>query len=300
MASPPPLPPPFPPVPPPLPQPVSHTKPRSYVVGVLIAGFVVLCVAVLGIIVLGAAASRQRQAARESFEEAQRISAEARLKMDEANKKGDPASGFAAVDSAIEKVKQGNKSTSSDPGDAANARGMTNFETKMQLWLREYSSAAITLKKANILGGEIHDRVTIEQDRQIVRDFLAANARLLELALHTEDMMRAELDAEHVPVSKREASVAGFLSAQTGMRPVGIQMRRCGQTIGESILSVLDLFDQHWGQWQYDDKTGQIRFQDNETRDAYNALLEKIRATTVEQAKLQEQATAQAKAVLKR
>jgi len=90
-------------------------------------------------------------------------------------KKGDIAGGVDAINGAIDRVKE-----PTDPKPARfrrcrPARGMANFGTKMQQWVHDYGMQPNRLKK-RISQRRYSRSRTIEEDRQIARDFIAANA----------------------------------------------------------------------------------------------------------------------------
>ena len=209
---------------------------------------------------------------------------------------------MAAGNDAVEKIKNKFEGSAASPdrSDAGSARAMAHFAARWQDLMREYATAAERFQKADVLSGNLRDRAEIETDRQIVRDFLAANAKLLHAGEHREEMMEAELDAEHVSDTRRMATIAGFRDAQaeSGMYDLGVKIRHCGQTVGENSLAILDLLDQNWGKWNRDEAAKRIRFQDTATLDTYNDLVGKVQAAFLEQRKVQEQITAKSKAVL--
>ena len=243
-----------------------------------------------------AAARRQKEVA-----DTRKMAAEGQLKIDEANKKGDFHGAMKAGDDVVGQIKNHfEKSAVTDKTNPGTARAMANLSGRMQNLMREFAAAAERLQKANVLSGNMRDRAEIEADRQIVRDFLAANAKLLDAGEHREDIMRAELDAEHVTISSRESVIAGFRQSQaeSGVYELGLQIRHCGQRVGENCLALLDLLDQNWGKWRRDDAANVLRFEDNDTREAYNKLVDNVQAAFQEQRKVQEQVTAKSKAVL--
>lgn len=212
-------------------------------------------------------------------------------KLTKASKKGDAKTSATAGVEAMEGVKKLVQAvTPRTTEDAAALRALTKVAIRIQQWLREYGEANTRLGEANILNGGIRDRASIERDRQIVRDFLAANAALLKFAEHPEDVMRMEFEAEHVPADYRETVMAGFLRDQEKLRPLTIEIRHCSQTTGEGFLAVVDFLDQNWGKWHRNEHGGKLIFQDTSARDTYNALVEKVQSASEQGARIQAKA----------
>lgn len=172
---------------------------------------------------------------------------------------------------------------------------MANFVGKLQQLTQAHAVVTARLNQAQIASGNFADRSTIESDRQIVRDYLASAAKMRDQIEHAADLMRAELDATHTPVSKREATVAGFMEQQALTRPIRLRLMHDAESLGETIQAVLDLFEKNWGKWRRDD-TGRLIFQDAGTLAEYNNLIQQIRDATVDQHKAQEEMLSKLKA----
>jgi len=211
---------------------------------------------------------------RKSPENAQR-----RAKNGRSDKKGDIAGGVDAINGAIDRVKELDRDPKAPPdsGDAAHARGMANFGHKRATVGPRLRHAAERLKKADILSGDIPRSATIEEDRQIARDFIAPTPSFWMWRLHAEEIIRAELDAEKVPVSNARRRLPAT-AAPDRMRPVGFRSAAAAKRLGKTFCPSSTCLTRI-GASGNATKRREYSFQDNETRN-YNALLEKIRAPT--------------------
>ncbi len=179
--------------------------------------------------------------------------------------------------------------------DAAAARGMASFMGKLQAQSRELHAAGQRLTAASVFEFKIEDRATIDENRKLLRDFLATNEKLTNIILHGEDLVGAELDAAGVPPKTRAAAIAGYLSTSVPNRPLMQTIRGCDKTIGETGLSVLDLLDQNWGKW-HRNAEGKLIFQDHATVETFNGLMAKIHEASTQQKDAEQKAAARMQA----
>lgn len=274
--------------PPSLPPPQSGNK-RLWIILAVVAA--VLLIFVIGVVALGVFGFRRvqekRAAARAATTQLQQTVSEERAKMADSIRKGEITGG----DTALGRMKdQLEKSAGQlNDADAAAARAMAVFMGKMQTQVRDYQSAANRFAEAKVFAPTYTERAGIEAHRQIVRDFIAKNAQLADTLRRGEEMLRAELDAAKVPAKTRDATISGFTHSQGKTRPVQARIRDCDQKLGDTALSILDLFDKNWGKWHRDDASGQIVFVDGAALTAYNTAIERVQAAAAEQAQAQQE-----------
>jgi hypothetical protein len=196
-----------------------------------------------------------------------------------------------AADGSIGRLKdQFGQAASQLPGsDAALARAMIHFLESLQAPVRAYGAASKRLVDEKVLAFDFRDRAAIETKREVVRDFLASNARLADAMQHYEDSVRLALDAEKVPPSIRDSLVAESRRVMDTKRPLVVKIRACDQTGGENILAALNLLDHYWGAWSRDEATGRLRFRDSAALQAFNSYMGKIQTARVEGEKAQQE-----------
>jgi hypothetical protein len=271
--------------PPPLP---GARKSRVWIVVVAVTAFVVV-----GLIALGVAGfvtfrrmQEKRAAQRQAMSEIEKSAAEARAKIADSVQGGDIAGGG----DAIEQMKQQLEKSASQVGggDAAAIRASATFLGKMQAQVRDYEETVKRLTTAEMFSFNVRDKAMIDEHRQIVRDFLASNARITDTVQHSEELMGAELDAAKVPARTRQETLAGYKKSQIMIRPLQLEIRRCDQALGDAALAMLDLLETNWGKWRHDAASGAKEFDDDTTLAAHNALIEKVQAAAADQAAAQE------------
>ena len=267
------------PLPPPLPV---RRKRRVWIVFAVLGMIGLISLGALG--ALGTFAFRRAAERRASIKELENKAHEERERMADAMSRGEIGGGDAAIERMKGQLEKSAAKFSS--GDAAAARALGAFLSKMQIQVREYEASAARLTEANVFSFAIRDRSTLEAHRQIVRDFLTSNAKLTDTLRNAEQLARAELDAANIPAKLRETTMAGFNQSQA-TRPLQLRIRAYDQTLGDAALATHDLLEKNWGKWSRDKTTGQIRFEEDATLSAYNALIEKVQTAADEQGKVQ-------------
>jgi hypothetical protein len=261
-------------------------KPKSYV-GLIVAICVMAFLFGVGIMgAIGFFVYRQVKE-REAVTQVEKAAEEERTKMAESIRSGNVSDGNAAIGRLKDQL--GKTATQLTGSDAGAARAMAAYLGKIQAQIKTYDGAVERLRGEKVLQFEITDRAQIETHRQIVRDFMEANAKLTNALEHGEDMVRAELDAQKVPQKTRDGTLAGYTRSQAQLRPLQLHIRHADEVLGQSALEVLDLLDRTWGRWERDASTGRLRFQDDPALKSFNELVEKIQTTAKDQEKTQEE-----------
>jgi hypothetical protein len=261
-------------------------KPKSYT-GVIVAACAVFAVLVLGVIAVVGMFVRQQMVKREELAKIEKSAAEERVKMADSIREGNVADGNASIGRMKDQL--GKSAAQMSGADAAATRAMASYLGKVQTGLKDYGTQLERLTAAKVLSFDIRDRAAIEPHRQIIRDFLAANAKLTSTLQHGGELLRAELEAEKVPAHTRDETLTGYNDSQAQLRPLQMRVRQCDKTLGESALAVLDLLDKSWGQWERDETNARLRFHDNATLASFNELIKKIQAAAADQEKAQQE-----------
>lgn len=239
----------------------------------------------------------KKVASRAALEKFEKTAHEEQAKLADLIQGGDATGREAAIGRVREQLEK--SAGELGTGDGGLARGMARFLGKMQAQMRDYEAAVARMSEADVFSFHPRDKAMIETHRQLVRGFLASNARFADTLARSGEMMRAELDAEKVPAKARDAALEGASRSQQVTRPLQIQIRQCDQTLGDSALALLDLLEKEWGRWRYDEAAKGLRFDDNATLAAHNVLIEKLQAAGEEQATAQAAVAAQMRAVNK-
>jgi len=271
--------------PPPLPP-----KARNYD-RIIIGAAIVFTLAGLGVAGFGGVMLfRNIKARREALAGLRQTTAAEQAKMPDTIKNGNGAEQVGRM-----KDQLGKSASQLSGTDADVMHASASFLGKLQAAMRDYEASRARLKQEKILTFHIRDRETIEAHRQIVRDFLASNARLLATFQNAENLYRAELETAQIPLSVRAGVMTRYSASQALQLPLVTQVRHCDRTLGETALATLDLLDQNWGKWNIDEANGRLRFQDNATLATYNTFMQKIQAAGVDQRKAQDELIARTK-----
>jgi len=251
-----------------------------------VLGFLFL-LSLVGLAALGMQRVKQKRArADAAFRDMEKTVAEERNKVADSIEKGE----MGSTDDSVTRMKQQlEKSAEHLPRDNANAtRALAAYLGKLQANARDYETALNKVLKADVLSFSFTDQATLDEHRQMVVEFAAANDKLADSIRHSEDMARAELVAAKVPDRVIESTMNGFNKAR-GQRQLQLQLRAHDKTIGEASLATFDLLKKNWGRWSRDQATGSLRFQDTETMNTFNELFDKIQKAATEQAEEQKE-----------
>jgi hypothetical protein len=279
----------------PPPPPAQNQNKTWIIVGVCVAVFLLVAV---GLVVAGGIFVQRQIAKRQALTRLEQSAAAEREKIAESLRSGNSTDADAAVGRLKDQL--GEFANKSGGTDADVSRAMSRFLGKMQAGLQDYTAANEKLQGANILEFKMSERAQIEDQRKIVREFLASNDRFAKMLAGGEAAVRAELTAANIPAKVREATIGGYTRSQSQLLPLQVRIRACDKAFGEATLSLLDLLDKNWGKWKRDDATGMIRFEDDKTLSAFNADIEKIQTAGADQAKAQEELIAKSAALQKR
>jgi hypothetical protein len=226
---------------------------------------------------------QKREASRAAYDDVHRKAKELTNEMSDAIEAGEPIGQNARIDRYKEKLKY--SADQMRPDDAEIMRATAKVLEKTQPDIAEYERILGEFNKVEIFAFKIDDRPTLEARRQMVRDFLAANARLKEFALHFDEHMQAAFAEAKLSPTVREAAQ----QASYGKNRFELQLRireKC-QALGETALAVFDLLERRWGQWKRDPIDGAFVFEDEEGRAAFDGLMKTIAANWEEQRSLE-------------
>ena len=255
----------------------------------------VLAITVFGcVVVFGYMAFERLKAGREGLRQLNKITAQESERLTGSIKAGN----VNQWDAATGRLKDQFDKAGSQMGglEASETRAMSNFLGKFQANIHDYAVAANRLKQAKILSWNLETRAMLDTDRQIVRDFLASNERLVDFEEHGADLLRAEYDAEKVPAHIRDPLVEVYAKRAAASYPLQMEVRLSDRTEGENALAAFDLLEANWGKWTHNATTGRLDFESPTVRDAFNDCADKIRRADADGRKAEEEIRARAKA----
>jgi hypothetical protein len=169
--------------------------------------------------------------------------------------------------------------------DALVWKGSQAYLARIQTLQQAYQVASSNLTAARVLStSNLTSRETIASRRAVVEEFIKCNADLKNFLGGGEDNFRAELVRQNVSPATIESAIAGFRKSSSVQVPVVTEIRSQDDRIGRGMLAVLDLLDENWGHWSYNQDTSHVRFESQDLADQYNADLRGITQASKEQA----------------
>lgn len=209
------------------------------------------------------------------------------------NKSFDPKNGVTNFDPNIlgklsDSLK--NASQNSTGIDASFTRALSAFADRTQTASKNYQSARTKLREAHVLNHfDSSDKTQLAARREIVQQFLDANAALKQVATNSEDQMRADLAADHIPNIEIDRSIEFYHASTAFTGTLTAKVRECDDRVGTAMLDALSTLETQWGHWKVDPTVEMVLFEDADARTTYNNDLAAIKAAVDEQLKLQNQ-----------
>jgi hypothetical protein len=172
--------------------------------------------------------------------------------------------------------------------DALVMQTMSAYFKHTQSGLKKYEAAVARLREAEVLNPErLTEQAQIEPRREIVRAFLEANQQLTDSITDTNRTFATELAKAKVSPAKVEAFMQDFRAKTAPRDALTLQIRNCDRRIGEAMIGILDLFDNHWGKWRYSPALNQVLLPDDSLRRTYNRLHKELDTAGKDQVRLQ-------------
>lgn len=203
----------------------------------------------------------------------------------------DPKNGLTNLDATrIDKLRDSlkNASQNSSGDEAVFAGALSKFADRMQAAGKNYRAAATKLRAAHVLQGfDSSDKAQLAARRELVRQFLEANAASEQVITNCEDQMRADLVAAHIRQSKIDDMMANYHAGTEVQNAITMKVRKLDDEVGANMLDALNTLETNWGHWKYDSTTNRIDFEDVATSEAYNHAVIAIKEAIKEQLKLQ-------------
>jgi len=149
---------------------------------------------------------------------------------------------------------------------------------RMQPLQQAFAQATKDLTAARVLAASTLERREQIQDRkELVKKFLAANDACKNFAMHGEANFSNQLAAAAVSSEQMQSALNGFRKTSGPQIPLILSVRDADERMAQSMLAVLNLFDTQWGQWNYDTTAHILRFEDRGALSQYNALMADIK-----------------------
>jgi hypothetical protein len=167
----------------------------------------------------------------------------------------------------------GNAAESSSGAERQSLRVAQRVLQSMTPSLTTYEAAFKELQAAGFARPEtLASREAIAARVVVVKKFGEANDQLGKTLEGMESRVRAELEAEGVPVRNREPFVTGFLkSSNLDLNRV---IRRCDTELVSVLLKMLAVLDREWGAWKSENE--EVIFNRPPVIEEYNKLVTEL------------------------
>ncbi len=186
------------------------------------------------------------------------------------------------IDIAAREVPSSSKTTL----EAASA-----YLEKLQTLTQDYESRLAALQKIDAVNpANLLDRSELAPRRLTIRAFLDSNERLKKFMEHAEEQMIAQMTARKIPDRQQNAFLDSFRKGKERHQTV-VKIRATDERIGEGMLAILLLYEQEWGEWNYERSSRRVLFQDEKALKRFDTLNQGLSEAAEEQRNLQRRLT---------
>lgn len=266
---------------PPLPPPLPASSKRNHTRIIVIAAVAFCAVFLIAAVAAGFVAFQRVKNRAEATRAIEKASIEERRKIADMVESGATTGGEAALGRMKDQLEKSAGSLTG--GDAKTMQAMAAVMGKIQAQVKEYETVLARVTEAEIFSFKLRENGTFDDERRLIREFLATNQQLTETLGNGGDMLRAELDQAGVPARIRDATLNGFKSSQVQIRPLQMRIRGADQILGDSALAIFELLEKNRSKWKPDKTSGAPVFTDDKTLKAYNDLIGKIQTAAADQ-----------------
>ncbi len=275
-------------VPPPLPPQVPRKSSKVTTIVIVVVAFLVVAMAAAGVggyflVKRVQTMQKLREERIQAAKDIEKSTQEERQKMAESLKNGDNQGAMASGERLRAQL---DKAANLGGLNAESAQALSNFMRRMQSQTAEYQSSVQKLQAARVFYWEVKDRDGLEEDRKIVQEFEAENAKLQKRMDSADVELGAELDKLHASPKIKASTIADFKVGFDRTVPYQRRVRACDKTLGDAALATIDLLEASWGKWRRD-ASGKLIFQDTATLAKFNEQVKKIQDAGAEQAQAQ-------------
>jgi hypothetical protein len=164
------------------------------------------------------------------------------------------------------------------------------FLQKAKAAMTAYAEAE---KGLNHLSGKnihnVENQIQLDDKRQAVRKFMAANEAVLVFIQNGEQTLKDELIQQHLPAENIETTLQGYRKSSADQNALTTKIRLQDKRMSVSFLTAINLLDANWGHWKYSEETKRVVFNDSAISEQYATCLADITTAAREQVQLQQQ-----------
>lgn len=246
----------------------------------------------LAVAVVGFQSGRQKaQASTKALGEVREIIQTAEKKQAKAIERGDASTlaklGNDALNAVKGKIEVAAREAPSGTGTKSTLEAAGAYLEKLQKLTKDYEDRLAALQKIDAINpAKLHDRAELAPRRLAIRAFLDSNESLKTFMIHAEERMIEEMNARQVPERQQNAFLESFRKGKPRHETV-VKIRGTDDRIGEGMLAILLLYEQEWGDWNYETSSQRVLFQDEKALKRFESLSGQLSDAAEEQKNLQ-------------
>jgi hypothetical protein len=181
-------------------------------------------------------------------------------------------------------------SQNSSGTDALYAKAASGLLARMQIEMKKYSIAVQPIIDGSVLDmSRVTQREQLQRKREQVKTFLAANQIYLAFVTNGESVLKEELLKLPLSPKARESALNEFHGTSLAQRPIMARIREDDRRCGVAMLEILDLLDDNWDKWHFDEQKGKVIFAEDAILDKYLDHMNEIKAAAQDQTRYQRQ-----------
>lgn len=165
----------------------------------------------------------------------------------------------------------------------------SDYLKQLQVLSRDYETQLAAIQKtepSNPAG--LTDRAQLGPRRVAIRKFLDSNEHLADYLRNSERIVTEQLQAHKVSAPAQAAFLSSFRQSDDRKQLV-LKIRDTDKRIGESMLAMLLLLEQQWGDWTYESAAHRVLFQDGAALKRFEQINQDLSGAARKQQQLQHQ-----------
>lgn len=181
--------------------------------------------------------------------------------------------------------------TQNSSGDQALlSQAMSAYLTRTKVELARFAKAADPIGDvADFDMRKVNHPEDLNKQIQQVKNFMAANEKLLEFVNNSDNLLIGELQKVHLPQNRIDEAMKGYRFAIEGQNDLAIKIRLQDRRFGEALLGTLGLLADNWGKWKYSTEKKTVLFEDHTVWKKYIGYLDELEAAQKEETSVQRQ-----------
>jgi hypothetical protein len=159
---------------------------------------------------------------------------------------------------------------------------------QLQGLMKNYGEAATALRNPPVLDMDgVTQRSQLQVRKELVKKFIGESEKMKAFFVNGEQIYSNELVRLSLPPLAREQGLKGFRRSNADKNELIVTIRDDDRRMGNAMLAMLDLLDENWGKWNYNEDRKKVDFDDPAVLDKYIIYRDELNAAAREQVKFQ-------------